>query len=184
MRTDSLLALVSASLLLLSACGRDEQTPPPLPAEGALPAEAPANPAVPEAARDDIAPVAEKQTGPVPGEGTADLVLTGAIERELKGTIVTCGYTRLDGRDQGGTWAIRSDEFDFQIMATSDEDFAEPAALLNAKQPVRMSFVFKRKNGTVKAARDRTLAEIDADLHHVVGTEKVHVKGTMTCPPK
>jgi hypothetical protein len=167
-------------LLTLSACKKGGDAPSP-PQSSTAPE---ALEAAPNPERTPVAPEEKKAAKAGPARGTADLVLTGAITQELKGPIVTCGYTRLEGRDQGGTWAIRTEDFDFQIMATSDKDFAEPAAVLNARKPTRISYVFKRKAGKVSAKSDRTVAEIDADLRNVVGKETVHVKGTMTCPEK
>jgi len=167
-------------LLSLSACKKEDDAPSP-PVSSTAP-KAPEAAPTPEGT--PVAPEANKAEKAGPARGTAELVLTGAITQELKGPIVTCGYTRLEGRDQGGTWAIHTEDFDFQIMATSDEDFAQPAAILNARKPTRISYVFKRKAGKVSAKSDRTVAEIDADLQNVVGKETVHVKGTMTCPEK
>lgn len=176
MRSSSLVITLVASIAL--ACeqgtsGADKPAAPPV-SPPATPAPVPSTPA-------RSAPAAEPKTV---AQGSAQLKLTGAITKDLRGQIVTCGFTRLDGRAQGGTWAIRSDELDFQIIALTDEELDAPAATLNARQPARISYVFKRKAGKVTAAKDRTVAEIDADLHNVVGPETVHVKGTMTCPPR
>jgi hypothetical protein len=114
----------------------------------------------------------------------ASLVFSGDIAKELSGPVVTCGYTRLDGRSQGGTWAIQTEDFDFQIIALTDEELASPSVILNAKRPAAVSYVYKRRGGKVKAASDRTVAEIDVDLQNVVGRQTVHVKGTLTCPPR
>jgi hypothetical protein len=63
-------------------------------------------------------------------------------------------------------------------------EWDRPTVLLNARRPARLSFARRPGGGTVTVARDRTVAEIDADLKNVVGAEVVHVKGTMTCPPR
>jgi hypothetical protein len=178
MNTAIAIGVAAALAWSMGACKRSEE-----PSKGTEPpASASAATSLSEPALE--APRQPKAKGTGATMGTAELVLSGEINQELKGSIVTCGYTRLEGRDQGGTWALRTDDFDFQIMATGDVDFANPVAILNAKKPKRISYVFKRKAGKVTAASDRTVAEIDAELQNVVGKEKVHVKGRMTCPPK
>ncbi len=170
-------SLPMVALLSLGACSKEERS-----AEPAAPvAEAPALP-VPTAE-----PSKASATKPEPesvGRGMADLTLTGAITQQLKGQVVVCGSTFLEGRNQGGSWAIRGDDLDFTIMALGDVDFDAPTVILNVKQPNRVQYVLNRKAGNVSVARDRTLAKIDTDLREIVGTGKVHVKGTMTCPPK
>lgn len=165
--------------LTLGAC---EKKGPPESGEAPAPVvtDTAAEPGRPEAAP---AAAARPERAAV-SQGSAALKLTGAITKDLDGQIVTCGFTRLKGRDQGRTWGIRSEELDFQVIATTDEELASPAAILNVRQPARASYAFKRKAGTVSGAKDGTVTELDADLHNVVGKEVVHVKGTMTCPPR
>ncbi len=166
--------------LLVAGCSSENKQPAPV-------AEPPQNEAEkPREVPADPEPVKPKAEAPPPqpvGQGEAALVFTGAIEKELSGKIVTCGYTHLDGKDQGGTWQIPSDEFSFQISVHSDEDWDEPSVIMNVTKPERKSYVLKA-GGKVTAKPDRTVAEIDADLKKVVGSETVHVKGTMTCPPR
>jgi hypothetical protein len=170
-----------------AASDRSGEAPSPEAATGAVP-PAPETPAAaPERTPSAPAAPASPAAGPGsnrPSTGTAELTFSGGVTQKLDGPLVVCGHTFIDGRHQGGTWAVRTDAFDFQIMATTDEEFAEPSVVLNAKQPARKSYVWKRKAGTVSAASDRTVASIDADLHEVVGAGTVHVTGKMTCPAR
>lgn len=182
-------ALVCWFVVLSIGCksGKDDATPEPTgagaPSEVAAADEAAAEEGAGEAA-DSEAAAQPSKAAPAAGQGEASLTLSGAIEKELTGTIVTCGHTFLDGRNQGGSWAIRTDELDLSVIAMADEDFDKPTVILNARAPQRMSLVHKPGRGTVTAARDRTVATLDTDLKNVVGAESVHVKGTMTCPPR
>lgn len=180
MHATSLVTVSFAVALTLAACEKDES--PPAPAEAHAPsASAPPAPTPAPAA---TAPVAEPRAGRGVTQGSAALKLTGAVTKDLEGPIVTCGFTHLKGRDQGRTWGIRSQELDFQIIASTDEELLSPAAILNVRKPARAHYVFKRKAGKVTGTKDGTLTEIDADLHNLMGKETVHVKGTMTCPPR
>ena len=166
--------------LTLGACEKDGGERD---SDEALAASVTAAPAAP--ARSQPASVAEPAPKrAAPSQGSASLKLTGAITKDLDGPIVTCGFTRVKGREQGRTWGIRSDELDFQVMATTDEELAAPAAILNVRKPTAAHYVFKRKAGEVSGSSDGTVTEIDADLHQIVGKEVVHVKGSMTCPPR
>ncbi len=166
-----------ALALVLGACSsEDAEEPavsPPRP-PSAQPREVPPDP---ETARRPPPGAA-----PAPAKGTADLTFTGAVEEKLEGPIVTCGFTRLDGKDQGGTWRVDAGDFTFQIMALTDEELDSPKVIMNVTKPERASYA-ARSSAKVKTARDRTVAEIDAELKNIVGAQTVHVKGTMTCPP-
>lgn len=172
-------AIASIFALTLGACEKGGGQPEP----GEAPAEpVTGTPAAPPAQTAAATEPPRKRAAP--SQGSAALKLTGAITKDLEGQIVTCGFTRLKGRDQGRTWAIRSEELDLQVMATTDEELASPAAILNVRKPSPANYVFKRKAGKVSGASDGTVTEVDADLHSIVGKEVVHVKGTMTCPPR
>lgn len=178
MRVPSLATVSIIFAATLGACEKGEAKP----GSGEAPAAStPAPASAPPVTAPPAEPRAERAAA---SQGTAALKLTGALTKDLEGQIVTCGFTRLKGRDQGRTWSIRSEELDLQVMATSDEELASPAAILNVRQPVRAHYVFKRKAGKVSGTEDGTVTELDADLHHLMGKEVVHVKGTMTCPPR
>lgn len=121
---------------------------------------------------------------PTSPEGTADLTITGAIERRIEGPVVKCGYTRLHGLERGATWAVVNDDFAFQIVVLTDDDFDEPTAVLTTWKPELARYVSQRDSGLITAAADRTVAEIDAELRAVQGKASVHVKGTMNCAKK
>jgi len=172
-------SLVTTSLLFvltLGACQKEAQ-----PASGEAPVTGVAAPPAPSSAE---TPAKARPAGAAASQGSAALKLTGAITKDLDGQIVTCGFTRLKGRDQGRTWAIRSEELDFQVFAMTDEELASPTVLLTVRKPARASYTFKGTAGTVKGATDGTVTELDADLDGIVGKEVVHVKGSMTCPPR
>lgn len=174
MRVPTLATVSIVFAVTLGACEKGEAKPGP--------GEAPvASTSAPPAAAPPAEPRPERAAA---SQGTAALKLTGALTKELEGQIVTCGFTRLKGRDQGRTWSIRSEELDLQVMATTDEELASPAAILNVRQPARANYVFKRKAGKVSGTEDGTVTELDADLHPLMGKDVVHVKGTMTCPPR
>lgn len=172
--------IVGLIVVLGGGCSSDKQATPgnAAPAQATPPREVPPDPEPPRPAR--TREPAVKGTG----TGTAALTFTGAIQAEVTGDVVRCGFTHLKGKDQGGSWQVDAADFKFSIGVHEDTEWDRPLAILNATRPERMSYVYVRGSGPVKAATDRTVAEIDADLKNVVGTQRVHVKGTMTCPAR
>jgi len=56
--------------------------------------------------------------------------------------------------------------------------------IVNVRQPKRQSFAMSPKAKNIVTLDKGVKATIDADLKAVVGKETIHVKGTVTCPPK
>jgi hypothetical protein len=121
---------------------------------------------------------------PTPGDGDADVKITGAIETTLAGKIVRCGTTRMEGRLQGGSWRVDDDAIDVAVLALTDEELESPKLVVNVKKPERKSYV-PVPGGKLTTAKDRTVAEIDMDMRNIVSKDdRIHVSGKMTCPPK
>ena len=115
--------------------------------------------------------------------GTAALTLSGA-HADAHGRDRGCGFTRREGKDQGATWAIDSDDLAFSIAIHDDAAWDQPTPVLNVRKPTRASYMYRPGTRTVKVAKDLTVAEIDADLKSMDGGAVVHVLGTMTCPAR
>lgn len=137
-----------------------------------------------EPARDAPKPApARDAPRPTPAAGEVDLAFTGALTRDVHGPVATCGYTdRGDGKIEGGTWKLATDDFELAILATSDAELAAPSVILNVREPERVSYALRGSDG-IKLAADRTVADLDLTLKNIVGSDTVQVKGTITCPP-
>jgi hypothetical protein len=114
-------------------------------------------------------------------QAEVDLTFTGAIEKKLTGPIGICGATFIDGRLQGGNYGIRTDDFEFQVIAVTDEELTSPKSVLNTKGPDRKSFVGRDTSKiSIDVAKGAT---IDVELKNIIGPETVKVTGTVTCGP-
>ncbi len=134
-------------------------------------------------AAENAAPVPAKEAaGPPKNQGTVDLTLSGAVERKLEGAIGTCGATRRDGKLQGGSYGVRSDDVELQVIALTDDELASPAVVLNLKGAERKSFGRRPGQGTVTVDVERGVT-LDVELKEIVGTGMVRVVGTVTCQP-
>lgn len=152
-----------------------EHTSPPA-------AAAPTEPRAAQGPSEQQPPPSIAEEGPTVW-GTGDLTLTGAMRRELRGAKVLCGSMRREGRNVGGSWVLSTDELLLRIVAMTDEELAKPTVALQGWPPARWTYVIDR-DATVGVARDRTMAQLDADFHEAGGTRSVRVKGTLKCPPK
>lgn len=117
-------------------------------------------------------------------EGEADLTFTGAVTRELKGKVVRCGASSRKDGQEGGSWRVLEDGFEFQVVALNERELEKPSVILNLKGPPKVSYAWGKRKGTVAARKDRTVVELDTELRNVFGKEIVRVKGTMRCPPR
>lgn len=134
-------------------------------------------------AAENAAPVPPKEpAGPPKNQATVDLTLSGAVERKLEGAIGTCGATRKDGKLQGGSYGVRSDDIELQVIALTDDELASPAVVLNLKGAERKSFARRPGQGTVTIDVKRGVT-VDVELKEVVGASTVRVVGTVTCGP-
>lgn len=105
------------------------------------------------------------------------------MNREIRAAHVLCGSVHIDGHNHGGSWALSTDELVLSIIAMTDEELSAPTVTLQARPPARWIYLMDR-GATVSAARDRTIAQIDAEFREVGGSRVVQVKGTLKCPPK
>jgi uncharacterized low-complexity protein len=180
--------VLAAALFASPAC--DETAPAPEAKTGEAKAgeakagEAKAGEAKAGDAKTGDAKAGDAKAEPTPGDGDADVKITGAIETTLTGKIVRCGTTRMEGRLQGGSWRIDDEGIDVAVLALTDEELESPKLVVNVKKPERKSYV-PVPGGKLTTAKDRTVAEIDMDMRNIVSKDdRIHVSGKLTCPPK
>jgi hypothetical protein len=166
-------------LVALAACSDKKQEPAPASAPSAAPQPPPAEPA-PAPKK----PATPPPSDPATGHATAAITLTGVVDKKLEGQIATCGQTAIKGKPEGMSVHIDTPELELAILATTEKELADPKVIVNVRQPKRQSFaMYPGKKNTVTLDKG-VKATIDADLKAVVGKETIHVKGTVTCPPK
>lgn len=167
---------ICLAALLLVACGKDDDTP-----------------TAPEAAKAPTPPTAP-QAEPVTGHGAEhppaavdqaesrneyDLTFTGGLEKRLQGKGGVCAP------GLGASFRVQADGVDFTILVTSEEEWTNPAILLNVLEPKGHWGRNRQKppaGETIELARDHTSATVDTTLRAVTGGEPVKVKGTIRCP--
>lgn len=167
--------LAASVLVLIAGCAEKKSEPRPTSAAAEREAAA-------IAAENAAPPRPKPPAKPSKFEAVVDLTFTGAIENKIAGPVGICGATFLDGKLQGGNYGVRTDDFEFQIVALSDEELSTPSVILNVKGPERKSFVGRKDVGTV-AIDVAKGATIDAELRNITGGDTVHVKGSVTCGP-
>jgi len=170
-------------VIALCACSEKKQEAKPEPAP-------PAPPSNPQA-RVDKAPKLPPPTSPTVanpsaprGEGTADVDMSGALEKRLDGAKAVCAKTVLPGHAKPQGMSIRVDTGDFTltILAVTEEELADPKMILNITKPVPKSFAKPVRAGLIRFETD-SKATIDVELRAAEGKETVRVKGTIECQP-
>jgi len=168
--------LVCAALALLG-CGKDDPSSKKEPAK---------EPAAPREVPPDPEPAAKPPATPPASPNQVDLVFEGGVDAKLQGQGGTCA------EGLGASFRVRSEElgvtpaFELSILVTSEEEWTNPAIVLDVAEPRGNWGRNKDKppaGETIDLARDRTQATIDTVLQPIGGGEPVKVKGTIKCPP-
>jgi hypothetical protein len=174
------LVALALPLLALAACG-DKKTDPAAASSTAEDERKAAELAAAIEAENNAPRPPKPPPKPSKFEATVDLTFTGAIEQKFEGPVGICGATYYEGKLQGGNYGIRTDDFEFQIMAMTDDELAKPGLLLNAKNP-RRSFLGRGDGKNVQIDVDKG-ATVDAVLKDMESKDTIAVKGTISCGP-
>lgn len=172
--------MLSSLVALVTGCGDKKSEAPTSTAE----ADRKAKEAAALEAENNAPPAPKPPPKPPKSQAEVDLTFTGAFEKKLTGPIGVCGATFIEGRIQGGNYGIRTEDFEFQVLAVSDEELAKPGVVLNIKKPTRESFLLDRKDAANKIAIDVAKgATVDVRLASMTNKTTVRVTGTITCNP-